>query len=517
MSARGLYGRDRDTLVCYCWGTFVDPDNAAPSNLVFAMDQLLLMFTALLAYSAGAIPSTWKNVHFKRDTIKEVSDSSSFTPYGRSELDENMPTSSTNDLWGEVNGKLVDALEAMASDSKLDNHLSGLESDCQRYALSIFALSHGPMWRLLQITLWRLEKEAGIVSDIQSSHEVHSQNAWLVVVLEVLKGVIEPICTKWLEAELLQDTGNCNMNFVTSLSEKFKENGVVMQTITRCGKTDLYADLLFFLRFSSLRTGFCFGTKFLTEHGVEILEDLVITLADVVASIFLELISVDSDIANELYALVFKICPLSTRAIQRLRNEVVLKQWLQQNFESVIALYEDRFMLFVLSSQIIERPVVTQSENSIWQKLLFRKRAKLCAFSYVKINPVFLTVKRMKELQALSGWRYYFSLILEFSDVAMPLARAVFEKARNAVSFFLTCMIGRSLGLIFSGIRQSLGWNTLHHDRPSVLFPAFELCLEAIMNLTTPAIAHMRMRDDLFFSSVLPPPPPPIFSGDPQA
>ncbi|RVW64264.1 hypothetical protein CK203_052256 [Vitis vinifera] len=55
--------------------------------------------------------------------------------------------------------------------------------------------------------------------------------------------------------------------------------------------------------------------------------------------------------------------------------------------------------------------------------------------------------------------RYYFSLFLELSDITMPLIRAIFTKVSDAVSFFLVCLIGRSLGLIYTGIRQSLRWN----------------------------------------------------------
>ncbi|KAF6159535.1 hypothetical protein GIB67_032306 [Kingdonia uniflora] len=48
------------------------------------------------------------------------------------------------------------------------------------------------------------------------------------------------------------------------------------------------------------------------------------------------------------------------------------------------------------------------------------------------------------ELRALSGWRYYFSLFLEFSDITMPFVRSVAEKTSSAISFFLVCLIGRS-------------------------------------------------------------------------
>lgn len=57
-------------------------------------------------------------------------------------------------------------------------------------------------------------------------------------------------------------------------------------------------------------------------HGVSILEDLVITLSDGIVSIYLELISVDSNFSDEMDGVSFSLCTLSTRALQRLRNEV---------------------------------------------------------------------------------------------------------------------------------------------------------------------------------------------------
>lgn len=243
------------------------------------------------------------------------------------------------------------------------------------------------------------------------------------------------------------------------MQEKLKGNDVILNNIKRSGKIELYGDLLYFLKFGYLRSGCCLDTSFLVNHGVEILEDLVINLGDAVACIFLELISVDSDFSVEINSLGLKICPLSTRVLQRLRNEVLLTQWLQQNFDSVICLYEDRFELFVLFREKMDDNLESQTKRSIWQKLLFTKRAiPSSTLNYIQIISISLSAKRTKELQALTGWRYYFSLFLEFSDIATPLVKTLFDKARNAVSFFLMCMIGRSLGLIFSGIRQSLGW-----------------------------------------------------------
>jgi len=55
------------------------------------------------------------------------------------------------------------------------------------------------------------------------------------------------------------------------------------------------------------------------------------------------------------------------------------------------------------------------------------------------------------------GWRGVVSLLLEALDFAAPILQRVGGKAGEAVSWLLSALIGRSLGLIFRGIRQSLG------------------------------------------------------------
>lgn len=50
----------------------------------------------------------------------------------------------------------------------------------------------------------------------------------------------------------------------------------------------------------------------------------MITLADGIASVYLELISVDGNMSNEINYLGLMLCALSTRELQKLRNEVQL-------------------------------------------------------------------------------------------------------------------------------------------------------------------------------------------------
>ncbi|KAF2292607.1 hypothetical protein GH714_025992 [Hevea brasiliensis] len=113
---------------------------------------------------------------------------------------------------------------------------------------------------------------------------------------------------------------------------------------------------------SSGRKSCCYDQSLFTLHGNSILEDLVITLADGIASVYLELISVDGYLSNEKNNLGMAMCNLSTRALQRLRNEVALNQWLYQNVEAVVSMYEDRFDLCTLQSIVIEEPSKNQTE-----------------------------------------------------------------------------------------------------------------------------------------------------------
>lgn len=74
--------------------------------------------------------------------------------------------------------------------------------------------------------------------------------------------------------------------------------------------------------FSCGREGCCYDCSLFTQYGVDILEDLVITLADAIASLYLELISVDGNMSNEINSICLMMCTLSTRELQKLRNEV---------------------------------------------------------------------------------------------------------------------------------------------------------------------------------------------------
>jgi len=72
------------------------------------------------------------------------------------------------------------------------------------------------------------------------------------------------------------------------------------------------------------------------------LEDLVISLADVIASIYLELMSVDGDMSTEVVSSSLALCSLSTRELQNLRNEVIIvdRTCLVSSFSVVLQFFD---------------------------------------------------------------------------------------------------------------------------------------------------------------------------------
>ncbi|KAL1143257.1 hypothetical protein V6Z11_A11G149400 [Gossypium hirsutum] len=318
--------------------------------------------------------------------------------------------------------------------------------------------------KVLWLSTWRKWKvDNPFFSNLKVKNNVVTSDTgniddWLIAFSRIIQNSCKPACFAWLKKELGLQTNN--MELVSLITEKLNGDNTVLQNITKSGKKNLYAELLYFLRFGSLRKGCCYDQSLFTLYGDSILEDLVITIADGIASTYLDLISVDGNLSDEVNDLGLAICNLSTRALQRLRNEVALNQWLYQNLEAIVSMYEDRFDLYTLKSQLIEEKSSDYAETSSWwKKLMLRENESvLTSLQYVVISHFSMSVKRTKELRALIGWRYYFSLFLEFSDISLPMVRVVIDKVSNAISFFLVCLIGRSLGLIYTGIRQSLRW-----------------------------------------------------------
>ncbi|XVE72783.1 hypothetical protein DITRI_Ditri11bG0066300 [Diplodiscus trichospermus] len=435
-----------------CMWSLVDSDGITAPVCFPVGDQLLLMASIFLTYLAGVIPVQ----KYGSASQKNIADDDAFPQSSTSSgsARTNSEQDNLKHVWDVVRGKLLDSLDAIDHGSEFRNEVFDEQQRAKR-PLSLYAVSEGPKIRLLWASLQYLEQE---VKNNVGAPGTGKTDDWLVAFSRIIEKSCKPVCFAWLESELEAETNN--MELVTLITEKINGDDTVLQNIRKSGKENLYAELLYFLRFGSLRKGCCYDQSLFTLYGDSILEDMVITLADGIASIFLELISVDGNLSDELNSLGLAICSLSTRALQRLRNEVALNQWLYQNLEAIVSMYEDRFDLYTLKSQLIGGKSSDYAETySWWKKITLRKYESVSpSLNYVIISHFSMSVKRIKELRALTGWRYYFSLFLEFSDITMPMVKALIDRVSNAISFFLVCLIGRSLGLIYTGIRQSLRW-----------------------------------------------------------
>lgn len=63
-----------------------------------------------------------------------------------------------------------------------------------------------------------------------------------------------------------------------------------------------------------------------------------------------------------------------------------------------------------------------------------------------------------QELDSLTGPAAAMCLLLELNDVGAPLLHMLARRLASAVQWLLTTLIGRSLGLIVRGVRQSFTW-----------------------------------------------------------
>ncbi|XWS47107.1 hypothetical protein CRYUN_Cryun14cG0125100 [Craigia yunnanensis] len=436
-----------------CMCSLVNSDGITASDWIPVGNQVLLMTSVFLTYLAGVIPVQKSS----STSQKNIADNGAFPENSTSSgsARTNGDQDNLKHAWDVVRGKLLDSLDTVERGSDFRNGVLD-EQQCSKRPLSLYAVSEGPKIRLLWASLQQLEEEAG--ENNVGTSDAGNMDDWLIAFSRIIQKSCKSVCFAWLENELGLETNNKEL--VSLITEKLNGDDTVLQNIRKSGKENLYAELLYFLRFGSLRKGCCYDQRLFNLYGDSILEDLVITLADGIASTYLELISVDGQLSDEVSSLGLAICNLSTRTLQRLRNEVALNQWLYQNLEAVVSMYEDRFDLYTLKSQLIEEKSSDYAETySWWKKLTLRKYESVSpSLHYVVINHFSMSVKRTKELRALTGWRYYFSLLLEFSDISMPMVRAIIYKVSNAISFFLVCLIGRSLGLIYTGIRQSLRW-----------------------------------------------------------
>ncbi|MBE8997178.1 DUF3685 domain-containing protein [Nostoc sp. LEGE 12447] len=157
------------------------------------------------------------------------------------------------------------------------------------------------------------------------------------------------------------------------------------------------------------------------SQALMILENLLIQVANGVVQPLLNSLA-DVEIMKEnLYGRQF----ISTREIERFRNDLSWKYRLINYIEEPKAVFESRYDLFVIAPRGIAKTSVYAPRN--------------------------------QELAKLSNIPLIVTLLLEFSDAITPRLKSLLSFLGSGIVFILTQIIGRGLGLIGRGILQGIG------------------------------------------------------------
>jgi len=191
---------------------------------------------------------------------------------------------------------------------------------------------------------------------------------------------------------------------------------------------DLFAHLLFEIPLTVDNISCVAGSPAAMQRAEALLENLAIQVASGAVQPLL------NNLANieEIKQIFYDGKLISTREIERFRNDLSWRYSWDRYFVEPKAIFESRFWLFVLGDSGIKR--------------------------------ISIYAPRNLELAQLSGWQLALTLLLETRDALAPRVRAVISLLGAGVVYVLTQVIGRGIGLIGRGIIQGIG-NSLQDSK----------------------------------------------------
>ncbi len=156
-------------------------------------------------------------------------------------------------------------------------------------------------------------------------------------------------------------------------------------------------------------------------NALMILENILIQIANSVIQPLLNRLADVESIKKDYYDRQF----ISTREIERFRNNLSWKYRLINYFNEPQAIFESRYEIFVFAPRGIAKTSIYAS--------------------------------RRDELTQLRGIPLFVTIILEFRDAVAPRLQSLLSFLGSGVVFVLTQVVGRGLGLIGRGILQGIG------------------------------------------------------------
>ncbi|MDM9581803.1 DUF3685 domain-containing protein [Nostoc sp. GT001] len=184
---------------------------------------------------------------------------------------------------------------------------------------------------------------------------------------------------------------------------------------------DLYSYLLFQTELNIDNTCYPVVSAEAKSQALMILENLLIQVANGVVQPLLNYLADVEEIKQNFYGRQL----ISTREIERFRNELSWKYRLKNYIDEPKAVFESRYELFVIAPRGIANISVYAPRN--------------------------------QELVKLSNIPLVVTLLLEFSDAIAPRLKSLLAVFGSGIVFILTQIVGRGLGLIGRGILQGIG------------------------------------------------------------
>jgi DNA-binding NarL/FixJ family response regulator len=214
--------------------------------------------------------------------------------------------------------------------------------------------------------------------------------------------------------------GNQNIEIINLLLQNTKvvQRDILNNIPLVC---ELYSYLLFQTELNIDNTSYPVVSAEAKYQALMILENLLIQVANGVVQPLLNSLADVEVIKQNLYGRQF----ISTRDIERFRNDLSWKYRLRNYISEPKAVFESRYDLFVIAPRGIANSSVYAPRN--------------------------------QELVRLSNIPLLVTLFLEFSDAIAPRLKSLLAFAGSGIVFILTQIIGRGLGLIGRGILQGIG------------------------------------------------------------
>ena len=191
---------------------------------------------------------------------------------------------------------------------------------------------------------------------------------------------------------------------------------------------DLFAHLLFEIPLTVDNISCLPGSPPAMQRAEALLENLAIQVASGVMQPLLN----NFAYVEEIKQIFYDSKLISTREIERFRNNLSWKYRWDSYFVEPKAIFESKFWLYVLGERGIQR--------------------------------ISIYAPRNQELAQLSGWQLALTLVLEARDAIAPRVRAVISLLGTGVVYVLTQVIGRGIGLIGRGVIQGIG-NSLQDSK----------------------------------------------------